>query len=93
MARQCMEMGAKVLLLKCGAPGMYLCTANEETLSGIRSLAFLQAVLEGEGPTMAMHLAAAEGASCVEAYDALGGLKSLDELKRKIEAGWEKREA
>ena len=42
---------------------------------------------------MAMHLAAAEGASCVEAYDALGGLKSLDELKRKIEAGWEKREA
>ena len=55
--------------------------------------AFLQAVLEGEGPTMAMHLAAAEGASCVEAYDALGGLKSLDELKRKIEAGWEKREA
>ena len=43
--------------------------------------------------TMAMHLAAAEGASCVEAYDALGGLKSLDELKRKIEAGWEKREA
>lgn len=128
VARQCMEMGAKVLLLKCGAPGMYLCTANEETLSGISSrlalqadswadqdffeksyvpgkvlsgtgagdtsiAAFLQAVLEGEGPTMAMHLAAAEGASCVEAYDALGGLKSLDELKRKIEAGWEKREA
>lgn len=128
VARQCMEMGAKVLLLKCGAPGMYLCTANEETLSGISSrlalqadswadqdffeksyvpgkvlsgtgagdtsiAAFLQAVLEGEDPTMAMHLAAAEGASCVEAYDALGGLKSLDELKRKIEAGWEKREA
>ena len=33
------------------------------------------------------------GASCVEAYDALGGLKSLDELKRKIEAGWGKQEA
>ena len=43
VARQCMEMGAKVLLLKCGAPGMYLCTANEETLSGISSRLALQA--------------------------------------------------
>jgi len=37
-----------------------------------------------------MHLAAATGASCVEAYDALSGLKSFEELKRKIEAGWKK---
>ena len=37
-----------------------------------------------------MHLAAAEGASCVAAFDALGGIKKLDELRHKIEAGWKK---
>ena len=36
-----------------------------------------------------MHLAAATGASCVEAYDALSGLKPLSELKVKIAEGWE----
>lgn len=52
--------------------------------------AFLTAVLSGYDFTMCIHLAAAQGASCVEAYDALGGIKPLKELKEKIEAGWEK---
>jgi len=39
---------------------------------------------------MCLHLAAATGASCVAAYDALSGLKSFEELKKKIEEGWEK---
>ena len=52
--------------------------------------AFLTAMLNGESPEMSLHLAAATGASCVEAYDALSGLKSFDELKAKINAGWEK---
>lgn len=30
------------------------------------------------------------GASCVEAYDALGGLKPFGELFQRIDAGWEK---
>ena len=29
---------------------------------------------------------------CVEAYDALSGLKSFEELEAKINAGWEKNE-
>ena len=37
-----------------------------------------------------MQLAAAAGASCVEAYDALGGLKSLEQLEERIDKGWEK---
>ncbi len=35
LAKQCMEYGAKVLLLKCGAPGMYYCTADEEVLKQV----------------------------------------------------------
>ena len=52
--------------------------------------AFLTAMLEGNTPEMCLHLAAATGASCVAAYDALSGLKSFEELKKKIEEGWEK---
>lgn len=52
--------------------------------------AFLTAILQGEGPSMCLHLAAAEGASCVASYDALSGIKTLDILKEKIEKGWEK---
>jgi len=67
----------------------------EKVLSGTGAgdtsiAAFLTAVLEGYSLEDTMHLAAATGASCVEAYDALSGLKSFEELKRKIEAGWKK---
>ena len=52
--------------------------------------AFLTAMLQGEDPQMCLHLAAATGACCVAAYDALSGLKPLDELKEKIKKGWAK---
>ena len=120
-----MAYGCKVLLLKCGAKGMYLQTAEGKKLEQISSrigldasvwaeqaifersyvperilsgtgagdtsiAAFLTAMLEGEHPQMCLHLAAATGASCVAAYDALSGLKPLNELRQKIEKGWEK---
>ena len=50
--------------------------------------AFLTAMLSGRDPESCFRLAAAEGASCVESYDALSGLKSLEELEKKIAAGW-----
>ena len=125
LAQQCMDLGCKVLLLKCGAPGMYLKTAGEAVLNrispqaGLESAvwkdqdffeksyvpgkvlsgtgagdtsiaAFLKAVLDGYDPQMAMHLAAGCGASCVEAYDTLSGLRSFEELKEKISSGWKK---
>lgn len=46
--------------------------------------AFLTAVLAGYSPEMSMHLAAAAGASCVAAYDALSGLKPFAELEQRI---------
>lgn len=36
-----------------------------------------------------MALAAAEGACCVTAYDALSGLKSIRDLEELIRNGWE----
>ena len=125
LADMCMNMGCKVLLLKCGAPGMYYRTADKEELlkiparlsldedawagkdgfevsykpekilsgtgAGDTSIAaFLTAMLEGNAPEECMRLAAATGACCVSAYDALSGLKPLDELRKKISSGWEK---
>jgi len=125
LADRCMEFGAKVLLIKCGVPGMYFRTADEKALEELCSkldmavhawadkeifersykpdkvlsgtgagdtsiAAFLTAVLEGYTPEDTLHLAAATGASCVEAYDALSGLKSFEELLKKINNGWKK---
>lgn len=127
LAERCIVWGAKVVLVKCGAAGIYYMSGNQDVLSQISSrigldtavwadregfeasyipervlsgtgagdtsiAAFLTALLNGETMEDALHLAAAEGASCVEAYDALSGLKSLDELKSKIKNGWKKRE-
>lgn len=125
VADQCMELGAKVLMLKCGAPGLYYRTAGEEKLrefSGIVGIdekdwadregfetsyipervlsgtgagdttiaAFLTSMLEGYPFEMCIHLAAAQGACCVAAYDSLSGLKPLKELEAKIKNGWKK---
>lgn len=125
LADKCMELGAKVLLLKCGAPGLYYRTTEVKRLEGLETAlgisaedwsdregfeasyqpervlsgtgagdttiaAFLTAMLEGYPFEMCIHLAAAEGASCVEAYDALSGIRPLKELASRIEKGWKK---
>lgn len=51
--------------------------------------AFLCAVLRARGAEAAVRLAAAAGASCVEAYDAISGLQPLDRLEERIAGGWE----
>lgn len=125
LADQCMRWGAKALLIKCGASGMYYKTADQKTMADIGRCAglaadawadkegfeksyvpdrilsgtgagdtsiaaFLTAMLEGRTPEECLRLAAATGASCVASYDALGGLKPLDELQRRIDRGWKK---
>jgi len=52
--------------------------------------AFLTAVMQGRGPKESVTLACAEGACCVTAYDALSGLKRLDELEGLI-GTWERK--
>ncbi len=127
LAEECVALGGKILLIKCGAMGMHLKTAGREALrqispgvgldaeawadqdffevsyvpekvlsgtgAGDTSIAaFLKAVLDGYDPEMVMHFAAGTGASCVEAYDTLSGLRSFEELREKFESGWRKYE-
>jgi sugar/nucleoside kinase (ribokinase family) len=123
IADRCLELGARVVLLKCGAPGMYLkCSKRcgeigerlgfsasawngfsafeksfriDRVLSGNGAgdasiAAFLSSILKGAGPSEALEMAAAAGALCCSAYDAVSGLMPLAEIRKKIDAGWEK---
>lgn len=51
--------------------------------------AFLSSVLAGKTPKRCVEIAAAEGACAVTTYDSLSGLKSIAELEKKIDEGWE----
>ena len=105
LAEKVLAMGARNLLIKCGTPGLYFTDGASErfersyrpsrvlsaTGAGDTSIAaFLKARMEGFPMDVCLRYAAAEGACCVEAYDALSGLRSLEELDAKIQAGWEK---
>ena len=125
IANQCMELGAKVLIIKCGSLGIYYQVADspelqkigakiqldvdkwanktgfeksyipDQILSGTGAgdtsiAAFLKAVLDGYSVEKCLQYATATGANCVAAYDALSGLKSFEEIDRKIENGWKK---
>ncbi len=52
--------------------------------------AFLSAMLAGYPLRRCLQLATATGASCVETYDVLSGLKCFAELEQRIDKGWEK---
>ena len=43
LADRCMAMGAKVLLLKCGVPGLYLRTADEASLAAVADMTGIDA--------------------------------------------------
>lgn len=64
-------------------------TVRSGTGAGDTSIAaFLTAVLRGYAPAECTAFAAAEGACCVTTYDALSGLRSIEELAKKISSGW-----
>lgn len=119
LSKRLIQWGAKVVLIKCGTPGMYLKTGKIEDgqLPGKREwsqteifeksykadkfcsatgagdvsiAAFLTAALEGYTPHRCLNLAAAAGACCVTAYDALGGLVPFPELEKRVDGGWQK---
>ena len=73
--------------------GVQPCFLADRVCSGtgagdVSIAAFLTALLADEAPETCVRLAAAEGAASVSSYDALGGILSLDELKRRIRDGW-----
>ena len=74
--------------------GVQPCFKADQVLSGTGAgdtsiAAFLMAATEGKSVERCAALAAAEGACAVTAYDALSGLKSLEELEARIDSGWE----
>ena len=74
--------------------GIQPCFRADQVLSGTGAgdtsiAAFLLAAAQGKVPEQCAALAAAEGACAVTTYDALSGLKSLDELEKRIASGWE----
>lgn len=52
--------------------------------------AFIKAVLEDYSPYEALQFATGTGSLCVTAYDSLSALQGFEELKEKIDKGWEK---
>ena len=105
LADTVMKMGANVLIIKCGAKGIYYRDRTKDgfeksfrhgkVVSGTGAgdtciAAFLTGMLEGRSLERSVSLAAATGALCVETIDALSGILSLEETERKIDAGWEK---
>lgn len=125
LGEKVLQMGARMVLIKCGSAGMYCRTSASEVMTelceqldlspdawvgkecfetsyvpdavisatgaGDTSIAaFLAAVLEGSKLKDALQMATATGACCVAAYDALSGLKPLEELREKIRASWQK---
>lgn len=125
LADRLLEMGTGVVMIKCGARGLYYRTSDKRNLERTGSrlrleldswsgkegfevsflpdrvlsatgagdtciAAFIAAVLRGDAPESCVRLAAAEGACCVESYDAISSLKTLEELEKKIQSGWKK---
>ena len=127
LAKKAKELGAKSILIKCGAPGIYYKMGNVNELkkagqrlgqsmedwadregfeksyepaavlsgtgAGDTTIAgFLSAMLKGRSLEMCLKVAAATGASCVEAYDALGGILTVEEQEKRIEQGLKKQD-
>jgi len=59
--------------------------AGDTTIAGL-----LSQVIEGSRPEEAINIGAATGAHCVEAMDATSGIKSITEIRERIDKGWKK---
>lgn len=59
--------------------------AGDSTVAG-----FLTSLLKGLNPEDALNMACAVGACCVEAPDASSGIRSWEETRARVNAGWER---
>lgn len=59
--------------------------AGDTTIAG-----FLSQIVGGSKPEEAINIATATGASCVEALDATSGVKPINEIRERMNKGWQK---
>lgn len=102
LARRLQEMGPRIVGLKMGAEGLYVRWEQSEyyapcfrvevagtTGAGDATIAgFLAGYLRGLPPEEVMTMAVAVGACCCEAADATRGIRTWDETRQRIAAGW-----
>jgi len=102
LARHLQHLGAKIVGLKLGDQGLYVRWNDRElhapcfhvnvagtTGAGDATIAgFLAAYLRGLTPEETMTMAVAVGACCCEKPDATTGIRSWDETRQRIAAGW-----
>lgn len=126
LAEKALQMGAKIVMIKCGEPGVYFKTTDSDKIAILENklgfslpgwanregfeasyvpecvvsatgagdvtiAAFLASLLSEYALETCLKFATASGACCVEAYDSLSGLKSLEAIQNKIDLGWKKR--
>jgi len=102
IARKLQDWGAGIVGLKMGDQGLFVRWHDRElyspcfevkvagtTGSGDATIAgFLAGLLRGLPPEEVMTVATAVGACCCEAADATSGIRSWDETRQRINAGW-----
>lgn len=105
LAEDAGELGAKTILLKNGANGLFVRDGDEShhescfevevvgtTGAGDATTAgFLFALLRGASLAEAARIAAAVGASSVERPDAVSGIPSWETLEARLKSGWKRR--
>lgn len=79
----------------CGKSGFEASYYQPDVVSGTGAgdtciAAFLTAMTQGQGLDISVKLAAAAGACCISAPDALSGLEPLETMRKRIEQGWAK---
>ena len=125
IAERLLNMGCKMVMLKCGVSGFYYMTADRKAFAELKRIsglnfadfdgrsgfeksfvpdavvsgtgagdvtiaAFLAAVMKGFAFDDCIKLASGAGACCVSSFNALDGLMTLEELRKKIDRGWQK---
>ena len=103
LAETVLGMGTKHVLIKCGEAGLYYRDEENEIIqpcfvpTEVKSAAgagdacigaFLTALMMGKSIRECVKYGAAEGACCVEEYDSLSGIKTLDQIDDRIAHGW-----
>jgi sugar/nucleoside kinase (ribokinase family) len=87
------QLGAEWRARELVAPCFRARVVNATGAGDCAIAGFIASVAAGSGPEEALTTAAAAGACSVESWDASSGVRSMAELKARIDSGWERTES